>query len=66
VTTKAKSASDANEKKPCSHCPQCGKALSRTFYTTSGLVFCSGDPCRDAYYEAERLAEESRKTLESA
>jgi len=55
--------SDANEKKPCSHCPKCGKALSKTFYTTSGLVFCGGD-CRDSYYE--KLAEESRRTPERA
>lgn len=53
--------SDQTDKKPCSHCPQCKKALSRTYYTTDGLVFCSGDPCQLAYYEAERIAEEGKR-----
>lgn len=52
---------DQTGKKPCSHCPQCKKALSRTYYTTDGLVFCSGDPCQLAYYEAERIAEEAKR-----
>ena len=34
------------QKKKCSHCPQCGKKLARTFHTTSGRVFCCGQ-CRD-------------------
>lgn len=47
-------------KKPCSVCPQCGKRLSRTFYTTSGLVFDTG-ACRDIYERRELKKERQRE-----